>query len=186
MSGHLKDHSSWNIKGAAVLDELIALMGLSAEEAALLGDLAGAAAARGPQMADDFYGRLGKHANAVEFIEGVPMAGLHKTIIEWFIQLFGGSYGPAYAARRLRIGEVHVKIGLPVRYPLAMLDVVMPHGVAIAETSSNPEAARRAFYKVLALDAAIFNQAYEDNQLAHLVELVGGEMLARRLLAGEG
>ncbi|NTV62893.1 MAG: Globin-coupled histidine kinase [Oscillochloris sp.] len=174
------------MKGAAVLDELIVLMGLTAEEASLLGELEAAAAMRGPQMAEDFYGRLGAHAQAVEFIEGVPMSGLYKTIIEWFTQLFSGTYDAAYAARRLRIGEVHVKIGLPVRYPLAMLDVVLPHGVAVAETADNPEAARNAFYKVLALDAAIFNQAYEDNQLAHLVELVGGEALARRLLAGEG
>jgi hypothetical protein len=137
-------------------------------------------------MADDFYGRLGAHANAVEFIDGVPMAGLRKTIIDWFTQLFGGTYDGAYAARRLRIGVVHVRIGLPVRYPLAMLDVVLPHGDAVASTSPSPEAARRAFFKVLALDAAIFNQAYEDNQLSHLVDLVGGEMLARRLLAGEG
>ncbi|NTW00642.1 MAG: Globin-coupled histidine kinase [Oscillochloris sp.] len=186
MGGHLKNHTSWQIKGAAVLDELITLMNLSTEEAQLLGALEGAAAARGPQMAEEFYGRLGVHANAVEFIEGVPMAGLYKTIIEWFTQLFGGSYDAAYAARRLRIGEVHVKIGLPVRYPLAMLDVVLPHGVAVASISPSPAAAQRAFFKVLALDAAIFNQAYEDNQLSHLVDLVGGELLARRLLAGEG
>lgn len=35
---------------------------------------------------------------------------------------------------------------------------------------------------MLALDVAIFNQAYEDYQLRHLAELVGGERLARRLL----
>ncbi len=183
MSEHSK--SSWQIKGAAVLDELIVLMGLTAEDARLLGALEATAAARGPQMAEDFYGRLGTHANAVEFITDKPMAGLHKTIIEWFTQLFCGKYDTQYAARRLRIGEVHVRIGLPVRYPLAMLDVILPHGVAIAETSPEPEAARRAFFKVLALDVAIFNQAYEDNQLSHLVEMVGGEMLARRLLTGQ-
>jgi len=186
MSNGARIRSSWQIKGAAVLDELIILMGLSAEDARLLGELESAAAARGPQMAEDFYGRLGAHAQAVEFIDGIPMAGLHKTIIEWFTQLFSGSYDATYAARRLRIGEVHVKIGLPVRYPLAMLDVILPHGIAITQSSSNPAAAQHAFYKVLALDAAIFNQAYEDNQLAHLVELVGGEILARRLLSGEG
>lgn len=41
-----------------------------------------------------------------------------------------------------------------------------------------------AFRKVLALDVAVFNQAYEDNQLQHLSELVGGERLARLLLSG--
>ena len=71
-----------------------------------------------------------------------------------------------------------------MRYPLAMLDVVMPFGELIARTSPSPDAAVSAFRKVLALDVAIFNQSYEDNQLKHLAELVGGERLARRLLTG--
>ena len=44
--------------------------------------------------------------------------------------------------------------------------------------------ARAAFRKVLALDVAVFNQAYEDNQIEHLAELVGGKRLARLLLTG--
>lgn len=86
---------------------------------------------------------------------------------------------------RLRIGHVHVRIGLPVRYPLAMIDVVMRFGQSVTQTSATPDAAGAAFQKVLALDVAIFNQAYEDNQLRHLADLVGGERLARRLLMGE-
>jgi hypothetical protein len=65
-----------------------------------------------------------------------------------------------------------------------MIDIVSEHGEAIAETSDDPDAAKAAFRKVLALDVAIFNQAYEDNQLKHLSDLVGGERLARRLLMG--
>jgi hypothetical protein len=60
----------------------------------------------------------------------------------------------------------------------------MPFGEQVARQSNQPEAALTAFHKVLALDVAIFNQAYEDNQLRHLAELVGGERLARRLLTG--
>jgi hypothetical protein len=37
----------------------------------------------------------------------------------------------------------------------------------------------------LALDIAVFNQAYEDTQLKHLAEMVGNERLARRLLTQE-
>lgn len=177
-------HRSWTIKGAAILDELVQLLGLTEAEAQTLGALKALAVERGPAMANEFYTVLGAHAETMEFLDGKPMANLHGTIIAWFIDLFSGSYDQAYAARRLRIGEVHVRIGLPVRYPLAMLNVVLPHGEAIAAVAADPEAARRAFHKVLALDAAIFNQAYEDNQLAHLSELVGGEALARRLLAG--
>jgi hypothetical protein len=36
----------------------------------------------------------------------------------------------------------------------------------------------------MSLDIAVFNQAYEDRQLEHLADLVGGERLARRLLTG--
>ena len=83
------------------------------------------------------------------------------------------------------IGKVHVKIGLPVRYPIAMLDVIMNHGEVVARKSSDPDTAVAAFRKLVGLDLAIFNQAYEDNQLLHLAELVGGERLARLLLTGQ-
>jgi hypothetical protein len=100
--------------------------------------------------------------------------------------MFGGTYDAAFAQKRINIGAIHVQIGLPVRYPLAMLDVIMPFGEQVAQQSSQPEQAAYAFRKLLALDVAIFNQAYEDNQLKHLSELVGGERLARHLLSGAG
>ncbi|HAT77370.1 MAG TPA: Globin-coupled histidine kinase, partial [Flavobacterium sp.] len=82
--------------------------------------------------------------------------------------------------RRLKIGQVHVRIGLPVRYPLAMIDVILAVGKKV--TAQNPDA-QAAFHKLLALDMAIFNQAYEDTQLKHLVHMVGNERLARRMLS---
>lgn len=36
------------------------------------------------------------------------------------------------------------------------------------------------------LDVGIFNQSYEDNQLHHLADLVGGERIARLLLSCAG
>ena len=65
-----------------------------------------------------------------------------------------------------------------------MLDVIMPYGEQTAAKSPQPEVAIRAFRKVLALDVALFNQAYENNQLHHLSDLVGGERLALLLLTG--
>jgi hypothetical protein len=65
-----------------------------------------------------------------------------------------------------------------------MIDVVMEHGEEVADQSDRPEQAKDAFQKVMSLDIAVFNQAYEDKQLEHLADLVGGEKLARRLLTG--
>lgn len=179
-----QDRAAWQIKDAATLSELVQLMNLSTAEAGLLKGLEGEAREHGPAMTRQFYDRLFAHPQTAEYLQGVSMERLHGMVQEWFAGLFCGEYDSAYAQRRLRIGEIHVKIGLPVRYPLAMLDVVMPFGERIARTGADPEATLTAFRKVLALDVAIFNQAYEDNQLRHLAELVGGERLARRLLTG--
>ncbi|MEM9558619.1 MAG: protoglobin domain-containing protein [Acidobacteriota bacterium] len=182
----MKDRAAWAIEPAAVHGELATLMGLTAEETRLLTALHGAASDRAPALAEDFYGRLLAHPETAEFLAETDVEARHRTISQWFVALFEGDYGPEFVASRLRIGQVHVVIGLPVRYPLAMLDIVLHHGEAVCAASDDPATAQAALRKVLALDVAVFNQAYEDNQLRHLSTLVGGERLARRLLAGEG
>lgn len=179
-----QDRTSWQIKDEATLTELVKLMNLTPAEADLLKGLEGEAREQGPALTKQFYDRLFAHPQTAEYLQGVSMDRLHGMVQEWFAGIFSGSYDEEYARRRLVIGQIHVKIGLPVRYPLAMLDVVMPFGEAIARGSAQPDTTVAAFRKVLALDVAIFNQAYEDNQLRHLAELVGGERLARRLLTG--
>ncbi len=175
---------SWSIKGRDVLPELISLMNLTPAEAALLGTLASQARAIAPQMSAAFYERLLARPETSEYFVGRPMDALHGTIKDWFVGIFSGIYDEAYAMKRLQIGVVHVKIGLPVRYPLAMMDVLLEYGQQVARQHPQPDQALAAFHKVLALDIAIFNQAYEDNQLRHLAELVGSERLARVVLTG--
>ncbi|NJN67985.1 MAG: Globin-coupled histidine kinase [Chloroflexaceae bacterium] len=181
-----EERESWKIKDEAILSELVALMGLSDEEKALLGGLADQARAMAPKMTDMFYDRLLKHQNTQEYLQGLSTERMHSMLGTWFVELFSGTYDEAYTRQRMQIGHIHVRIGLPVRYPLAMLDVIIPFGEEVARQSPRPEQALTAFRKVLALDVAVFNQAYENNQLKHLSELVGGERLARLLLAGKG
>lgn len=178
--------TSWTVKDTAVIDELIRLMNLSTEEQALLGSLQEQAQAVLPQLTDTFYARLFAHPHTAEYLEGHSMERLHSMVGDWFVDMFRGTYDTTFAQKRINIGAIHVRIGLPVRYPLAMLDVIMPFGEEVAQQSPQPEQAVAAFRKLLALDVAIFNQAYEDNQLRHLSELVGGERLARNLLSGAG
>jgi hypothetical protein len=175
---------SWSVKDEAIHDELATMMDLTDDEKATLGTLNDEASSRAREMTEAFYARLFAHENTKEYFAEADMDRLHSMIGEWYADLFSGTYDAEYVKHRLGIGYIHVKIGLPVRYPLAMLDVVQEHGEQICETADDPELAKQAFRKALALDIAIFNQAYEDNQLKHLAELVGGERLARRLLMG--
>lgn len=180
----MEDRQSWAIKDEAILDDLVALMNVTAEEKAILGALKNEAQAVGGQMIDAFYERLLTHAPTAEYLEGM-VEHLKGTLQNWFLQLFSGEYGPEYVQNRLTIGKTHVRIGLPVRYPLAMMDLLMEHGEKVAAQSAQPELASGAFRKLAALDIAIFNQAYENTQLDHLAEMVGNERLARRLLSSE-
>ncbi|MFB6276944.1 MAG: protoglobin domain-containing protein [Halothece sp.] len=182
----LQERQAWQVKDEAVYDDLVNLMEVTDEDIELLKALKPEAEKRTREMTDDFYTRLFAHEMTKEYFEGQDMERLHKMIGDWFLELFSGQYDRDYVKHRLKIGYVHVKIGLPVRYPLAMIDIINSHGESIAETSNNPAKAKEAVRKVTALDIAVFNQAYEDNQLNHLVELVGNERLARRLLQGMG
>ncbi len=178
MSDEMK---SWAIKEEAVLDDLVTLMGVTETEAATLRDLQSAAAEAAPNLVEDFYGRLLNHEPTAEYFEG-KIDHVKEALNVWFVELFSGEYGQDYVKSRLQIGKTHVRIGLPVRYPLAMMDVMLRHGHAVA---GSDKAAQAAFSKLLSLDIAIFNQAYEDTQLKHLAEMVGNERLARRLLTQE-
>lgn len=180
-----QDYASWSIKDEAILDELVNLMGLSGEDIGLMRELTEHARTIAPKMTAAFYKRLLQHDNTAAYLRNRNIEGLHATLTDWFVDLFSGQYDRDYAKRRLAIGYTHVRIGLPVRYPLAMLDVIMPFGEAITRQSTNPVQALATFRKVLSLDIAVFNQAYEDEHLRHLAELVGGERLARRLMSGE-
>lgn len=182
----MQDHKSWEIKDEAILDDLSALMNLTAGEKSALATVKDQAQAAAPQMVDTFYERLLGHSNTAEYFDDQDKVGhLRQTLETWFVQLFSGEYDQSYVRSRLKIGQVHVRIGLPVRYPLAMMDVMLRHGEQVATQSPQSETAVTAFRKLLALDIAIFNQAYENTQLKHLSEMVGNERLARRLLTQE-
>ena len=180
----MQDRKSWSVQGDSIHQELMDILNLSAEDIAALTALQEPAKVQASLMVEEFYQRLFAQENTKEYFAEASMERLHSMIAEWFMELFSGNYDTAYAQKRMGIGQIHVRIGLPVRYPLAMLDIIGKHGDIICAKGANAELAKTAFHKVLAIDVAVFNQAYENSQLQHLAELVGGARLARLLLSG--
>ena len=180
----IDNRRSWDIDNEAVLAELMGLIGLSSEEQAVLGTLHEQAQAVAPQVVDAFYSRLLNHEHTSEYLQHVSVDHLRGMVNQWFTDLFSGTYDEEYTRKRLKIGQVHVRIGLPVRYPLAMLDMITQAGEEVAQSSAEPEKAATAFRKILALDIAIFNHSYESFPLQQLADMVGSVRLARRLLSG--
>ena len=178
------DRRSWGIKDVAICSELLSLADLTDAQQAMLHSLAPMAQSNSAAMVQAFHGRLLAHEHTKEYLAEKNVAHIGEMVAAWYEDLFRGPFDHDYARKRIAIGKTHVRIGLPVRYPIAMLDVVMKYGQAVCDRHESPAEAFVAFQKVLSIDVAIFSQAYEDNQLQHLADLVGGERLARRLLAG--
>lgn len=173
---------SWDIREEQIVDDLVKLLQITPEECELLKSLQPEAQRISLALVDDYYDRLLEHEETREYI--TDLAALKTTLAQWFVKLFCGNYDRAYALDRLRIGMAHVRIGLPVRYPLAMFAILTRYGDKVTESKGSKAA--EAFHKVLALDVATFTQAYDNTQLSHLSGLVGGsEQLARRLLSDE-
>lgn len=140
------------------------------------------------QMAEVFYGYLARDTEMNEILNAKEgrMHRLNETFIEWFGEMFEGmdAWGAAYAARRWRIGLVHVQIGIgPQHVVPAMATVVNEVGKQL-KAAGLPEDLRDALGKICMIDLAFIEQAYvEVSSQAVLKETGWSEGLFRRMIA---
>lgn len=66
---------------------------------------------------DEFYDYIWGFGKTAQFLKNKQIIETHRAKIkEWFINLFCGKYDLQYFMYLYKIGEVHVKIGLPTHY----------------------------------------------------------------------
>lgn len=66
---------------------------------------------------DEFYDYIWGFGETAQFLKNQEIIDKHrKKIREWFINLFSGKYDLQYFMYLYKIGEVHMKIGLPTHY----------------------------------------------------------------------
>lgn len=66
---------------------------------------------------DEFYDYIWGFGKTATFLKNKEIIAFHRTKIrEWFINLFNGRYDLPYFMYLYKIGETHVKIGLPTHY----------------------------------------------------------------------
>lgn len=69
------------------------------------------------EFAAGFYDHILVYAKISTFLKNKEIIAQHRTKIkEWFINLFCGKYDMTYFMHLYKIGETHVKIGLPTHY----------------------------------------------------------------------
>ena len=87
------------------------------EEAVILKNLQPRMEELADTFIDEFYDYIWGFGTTAQFLKNKDIIAHHrKKIKEWFINLFCGQYDMPYFLHLYKIGEVHVKIGLPTHY----------------------------------------------------------------------
>lgn len=112
-----------------------------------------------------FYDALlqNKTARAV-FTGGAPqLARQKKLLTEWLRGVFAGDYGRSYFENRLRIGDTHLRVGLPQRYMVLGMEIIWRElSRGLKHVVPKPTARElESLHKVLSLDLTIMLESYQ-------------------------
>lgn len=81
-----------------------------------------------PDFVEALYSYLLPIAEARMFLLDQEVVERHKQHLKgWYIRLFSGDYDAAYFAGLVRVGETHVRIGLPTHYVNSTISFIRRH-----------------------------------------------------------
>ncbi|HIC99088.1 MAG TPA: hypothetical protein EYP08_05500 [Pyrodictiaceae archaeon] len=87
------------------------------EEAEILKELQPRMIEIADDFIDQFYDHIWGFGKTAQFLKNKEIIKHHKMKIRvWFIHLFCGKYDLQYFMYLYKVGEIHVKIGLPTHY----------------------------------------------------------------------
>lgn len=140
------------------------------------------------EMADHFYGYLGRDEEMSAILNASEgrIHRLHETFIKWFHEMFTGidDWNNNYADCRWKIGLIHVRIGIGPQHVVPAMAIVVQEMSRRSKTDGKPEALRDALSKICMIDLAFIEQAYiEVSSAAVLRETGWTEGLFRRLIS---
>jgi signal transduction histidine kinase len=127
------------------------------------------------ELVDDFYAEIERHPAARKVITGgqAQIDRLKGTLVQWLRELLAGQYDVDYVTRRWRVGLRHVEIGLEQVYTnvaLSRLRTGLIRSLHIG-WRHDPQSLKetvRALNKLLDLDLAIIEDAYQAEYMARL------------------
>jgi signal transduction histidine kinase len=123
-------------------------------------------------VAEAFYARILLHEEATRVLQGgeTQVGRLKVTLVAWLDTMLLGPWDGAYWEHRKRIGQVHVRIGMPQHLMFGAMNVVRGEldRLALAHLDPGPdlEATRTALDKILDLELAVMLHTYRDDLLA--------------------
>jgi signal transduction histidine kinase len=116
-------------------------------------------------IVEDFYRRILDHPSTARVLDDPStVTRLMATLRVWLEELLTGPWDPAYIERRLRIGQVHVEVGVDHATMFVAMNAIQQRLLecATALPASELAATSAAIAKVTGLDLALMTGSYHN------------------------
>lgn len=146
------------------------------EDAELLSGLKPQMEALSETFIDGFYDHIWGFGKTASFLKNKRIIDYHREKIkEWFVNLFCGHYDMAYFMYLYKIGEVHVKIGLPTHYVNAAFSFVRMFVLKNIEKNYLDKAhyakAMAAAEKIIDMNLDVLTSSYREEELSKFLSM---------------
>ncbi len=118
------------------------------------------------RIAREFYERIREHEEAHAVFSGeAQIERLQRSMVRWMDRLLSGTYDEAYREQTLKIGRMHVRVGLPQRYMFTAMALIRVSLEDVAEKELGAEAGktRVALTRLLDMELAIMLESYRED-----------------------
>lgn len=139
------------------------------------------------EFIEGFYEFIWGFGKTSEFLKNKEVIKRHRgKISEWYLDLFFGEYDIRYFSKLYKIGEIHVKLGLPTHYVNAAFNFVRVFTLEkIQKTYGNEPGLidnQKAVEKILDINLDVLTSSYREEEIGRFLSLSNIEKTLLRSL----
>ena len=125
---------------------------------------------------DEFYDYIWGFGKTAKYLKNKEIIQRHKSKIkEWYINLFSGNYDMSYFLSLYKIGEIHVKIGLPTHYVNSAFTFVRTFILASIEGNFENKTQHikeiKAVEKIIDMNLDVLTASYREEEIGKYLSL---------------
>lgn len=146
------------------------------EEALLLQTLQPRMSELAEDFINEFYDYIWGFGSTAKFLKNQQIIDYHRSKIKaWFVNLFCGKYDLPYFTYLYKIGEIHVRIGLPTHYVNTAFTFVRTFIIKNIQENEQDEAKRAqlivASEKIIDMNLDTLTSSYREEELSKFLSL---------------
>ncbi len=159
---------------AALTDYAKAFTGLTPEREACLREISAVVQPRLAEVTDKFYARLSEIPQTAPFIEG-RLETLKQSHLAWIQSLFSGPFDVSCTEKMYKVGDIHVKVNLPVEFMAGAMSMVNNELIELVTElfSDDREKMKLVLTSINAITSFslfVMQQSYQESTIAEELE----------------